>query len=415
MNNTFEQSYREREARFTDAINLKIPDRVPVMLEFSYFPAKYMGIPCETAFNDYNLWLKAYLTTVREYAPDVVQILPYFPGVFYDMLEAKQLKLPGWGVNPNHAQQFIEGEFLKAEEYDWMMEDSTDFNLRGFLPRIFGALEPFNKLPPFYKTTFSYYELPALAEALVSPDIQHALKTLMKAGREIAKWRHRMNDFGRKIEKFGFPLYGTPVAHIPFDHISYQMRGMRGIFLDMHRQPEKLTQVFDWALPIQIKKAIEAAKTGNRHRVFFAIHRGGDTFMSKKQFETFYWPYVKKLVQALINERFTPCIFIEGDYTSRLEYFLELPKGKVLGRFDASDIFLAKKVLGGHMCIMGNVPSSLLQLGSREDVKAYCKKLIDVVGKDGGFILAPRSTPDDAKPENLKTMVDFSREYGVYR
>jgi uroporphyrinogen-III decarboxylase len=415
MNDASNQLYQEREARFSNAVNLKIPDRIPVMLELSYFPAKYMKIPCAAAFSNYNMWLKAYLTTVNDYEPDVVQILPYFPGLFYDMLDTKQLKLPGISLGPDHSQQFVEGEFLKAADYDWLMEDATDFNLRGFLPRIFGALEPFSKLPPFRNTTFSYYELPALAEALATPEVQKALKTLTRAGREILKSRSRMDNFGKKIEKLGFPLYGTPVAHIPFDHISYQMRGMRGIFLDMHRQPEKLIQVFDWLLPIQIKKAVESAKTGGRQRVFFALHRGADNFMSKKQFETFYWPYVKKLVQALVAEGFTPCIFIEGDYTSRLEYFLELPKGKVLARFDSSDIFRAKKILQGHMCIMGNVPASLLQIGSKADIEAYCKKLIRVVGKDGGFIIAPSGTPDDAKPENLKAMVEYTRKHGVYR
>jgi hypothetical protein len=415
MNKPSNQLYLEREARFTDAINLKVPDRVPVMLEMSYFPAKYAGITCAAAFNDYNLWLKVYLTAVNDYAPDVVQILPFSPGVFYDMLDAKQLKLPGRGISPDHSQQFVEGEFLKAEEYDWLMEDPTDFNLRGFLPRIFGALEPLKKLPPFHDTTYAYYELSALAEAMTLPEIQQALKTLTRAGREISRWRSRMDAFGPKIEKLGFPLYGTPVAHIPFDHISYQMRGMKGIILDMYRQPEKLLKTFDWLLPIQIRKATESARAGGRNRVFFALHRGADNFMSKKQFGIYYWPYVKKLVNALIAEGFTPCLFLEGDYTSRLEYFLELPKGKVLARLESTDIFKAKSVLHGHMCIMGNVPASLLQVGNTGDIEAYCKKLINVVGKDGGFILAPRGTPDEAKPENLKAMVDFTKKYGVYR
>jgi len=77
-------------------------------------------------------------------------------------------------------------------------------------------------------------------------------------------------------------------------------------------------------------------------------------------------------------------------------------------------IFKAKEVLGGHMCIRGNVPSSLLQAGTTDEVKAYCRQLIDVVGKDGGLIVCPRSSTDEAKPENLKAMIDFTKEYGVY-
>ena len=75
----------------------------------------------------------------------------------------------------------------------------------------------------------------------------------------------------------------------------------------------------------------------------------------------------------------------------------------------------AKEVLNGHMCIQGNVPSSLLQTGSQEDVLKYCKWLIDVVGKDGGYIMGTGSVVDEVKPENLKAMVDFTREYGQYR
>jgi putative intracellular protease/amidase len=48
-------------------------------------------------------------------------------------------------------------------------------------------------------------------------------------------------------------------------------------------------------------------------------------------------------------------------------------------------------------------------------VKAYCKKLIDVVGKDGGFIMDASTVVDDAKPDNLKAMFAITREYGVYR
>ncbi|MFC1494867.1 uroporphyrinogen decarboxylase family protein [Thermodesulfobacteriota bacterium] len=104
----------------------------------------------------------------------------------------------------------------------------------------------------------------------------------------------------------------------------------------------------------------------------------------------------------------------EGNFTSRLEYLLEFPKGKVLARFDSTDIFRAKDVLKGHVCIEGNIPSSILQMGTVDDVKEYCKKLIDYCGKDGGYILSPRSSTDEVKPENLKVMIDFTKEYGVY-
>ncbi|HSW57736.1 MAG TPA: uroporphyrinogen decarboxylase family protein, partial [Dehalococcoidales bacterium] len=109
------------------------------------------------------------------------------------------------------------------------------------------------------------------------------------------------------------------------------------------------------------------------------------------------------------------CVAFEGDYTSRLEYLLELPKGKVLGHFDTTDLFKAKQILKGHMCISGNVACSILNTGTPEDVREQCRKLIDYCGRDGGYILSTRSPVDDARAENLKALVDFTREYGVYR
>lgn len=136
--------------------------------------------------------------------------------------------------------------------------------------------------------------------------------------------------------------------------------------------------------------------------------------MSNKQFEIFYWPTLKKSIEALVDKGYTPNIFFEGEYTSRLEYLLELPKGKVIGLFDRSDMARVKEVLGNHICIAGNVPPSLLQAGTVQEVKDYCKWLIDVVGKDGGYIMAPGCSVDEVEPENLKAMVDFTKEYGVY-
>ena len=42
------------------------------------------------------------------------------------------------------------------------------------------------------------------------------------------------------------------------------------------------------------------------------------------------------------------------------------------------------------------------------------KRLIDYCGRDGGFVMSSRTPVDDARPENLKALIDFTKEYGVY-
>ena len=57
----------------------------------------------------------------------------------------------------------------------------------------------------------------------------------------------------------------------------------------------------------------------------------------------------------------------------------------------------------------------LLARGSPEDVRQCCKKIIDGVAGDGGYIMdASAIVQNDAKVENIRAMTDFTREYGVY-
>ena len=58
--------------------------------------------------------------------------------------------------------------------------------------------------------------------------------------------------------------------------------------------------------------------------------------------------------------------------------------------------------------------SAKLSLGTPQDVKDYVKYLIETVGKDGGLIICNGAFFDHAKPENVKAMVDATKEYGVY-
>jgi len=105
-------------------------------------------------------------------------------------------------------------------------------------------------------------------------------------------------------------------------------------------------------------------------------------------------------------------VFAEGFCENRLEYFLELPKGKVVVKFSDTNMAKAKEVLGNHCCIIGNVPSTLLQMGSPSEVDEYCKKLIKVCGKGGGYIMTSDTNAiQEAKPENVKVMVDSVKKY----
>jgi uroporphyrinogen-III decarboxylase len=228
-----------------------------------------------------------------------------------------------------------------------------------------------------------------------------------------------MAGFAEEMAHLGFPALpgggrgGAPTG-APFDAISDNLRGMRGAMLDMYRCPDKILAACERILEWRIASASPATpKTGGGVALGGggALHRGSEGFMSIKQFEEFYWPSFKKCLMAAIELGYITSSFCEGIWDDRLEYWLELPKGKAMLAFERTDMFKAKEILGDHACLLGNVPPTLLDTGTPEDVDKYCEKLIKVCGKGGGFILANGSDMHRAKPENVKAMIDSVEKY----
>ncbi len=57
----------------------------------------------------------------------------------------------------------------------------------------------------------------------------------------------------------------------------------------------------------------------------------------------------------------------------------------------------------------------LLSYGSPDEIRDYCRKVIDGVAREGGYILdASAIMQNDTDPENLRAMTTFVREYGIY-
>ncbi|MBW1799441.1 MAG: hypothetical protein JRJ85_01805 [Deltaproteobacteria bacterium] len=417
MGKTGEAFYNERQKRVQDAIALKVPDRVPIWFQdASFFPARYTGMTFREAMYDSDKIFAAYKKTFMDFEPDIF-FNPghaiHTPGEATDALDCKQVVMPGNGIPVDHSFQFVEGEYMKAEEYDEFIDDPTGFTISTFLPRVYGKMAPLANTPPVKGLLLGYFGTP-MAAGFATPEVVGALQAFYNAGRIIQQHQAKADAFVKEMGGLGFPLACGAITLAPFDLIGDTMRGLRGILMDMYRCPDRLLEAIDKVTPLMIGGAVAQTKESGCPGVFIPLHKGSDGFMSVEQFATFYWPSLKKLIMALIDEGLTPCPFFEGIHTDRLEYYADLPKGKILGFFDSTDIYKAKDIIGGTMCMSGFMPLSLLQTGTPEKVKDYAKTLIDVVGKDGGFIMGPKSAMDEANPELVKVWFDFTKEYGVY-
>ena len=410
---TAAEQFNARFGRVEDAIQLKVPDRVPVLTNFRYFASKYAGLTAASAFYDAEGWMAANKKVILDFQPDLYYAPLTDSGKAYEILGLKQVRWPGHGVPVTASHQFVEGEYMKADEYDKFLEDVSGYALTTYLPRLCAALEPLSSIPSFKTLLFGNPGLIQLAVTLARPEVEQALQSLIRAGHEINNTRAVVRTFNQDMAELGYPCISGH-ATSAFDMLSDLHRGMRGSMLDMYYRPDKLMQAIEKLEPIALQRAVESAKMHGSTLIHVPLHRGADGFMSDVQFREFYWPNLKRLLLALIEASLTPIVFFEGGYNSRLEYLRELPPGKILARFDTTDVFAAKDIIGDVTCIGGNMPVSIMQVGSAEDVKAYAKKLIDIVGRNGGFVMCTRGVLDETKPENVKAWIEFTKEYGTY-
>lgn len=413
-----EKSYKERVTRIKDAVQLKkVPDRVPVFPVIGFFPAYYCGMTPREIMYDYDKLSMAFKKYVLEFEPDAHGgAVGPGPGKLFDILDYKLYAWPGHGVSPNHIYQCLEGEYMKADEYDALIQDPSYFFSSTYLPRIFGALGPFKTLAPltnilemyggFSGVNFIPYGL---------PDVQAAYKALLEAGSEALKWIGFVGAWGKEMAAAGFPNFFGGGTKAPFDTIGDTLRGTRGIMLDMYRQPDKLLQALEAMTPLMIKMGASAAKMNGNPMVFIPLHKGADGFLSDEQFKTFYWPTFRKLLMGLINEGCVPFPWAEGGYHSRLKVIRDVPKGKTAWGFDTTDMAKAKEILGSVACIGGNMPIALLSVGTPQAVKDYAKKLIEIAGKGGCYIMMNGAVIENIKQENVRAMIDATKEYGVYK
>ncbi len=411
-----EKSYKERVTRIKDAIQLrKVPDRVPVIPTTGFFPCFHAGITPEDMMYDYDKLYMAYKKYTLDFEPDAhLGLFHAGPGKIFDILDYKIFVWPGHGTSPEHSYQYIEGEYVKADEYDDLIQDPSDFFRSVYLPRVFGALEPLQKLSPLTGILMMPFAGPNLIPYGL-PDVQDAYKALLEAGSESLKWGMVSAAFDKEMAESGFPNLFGGFSMAPFDAIGDCLRGTKGIMLDMYRQPDKLLEALEAITPILIKMGVSYTNVSGNPMVLIPIHKGADGFLSDEQFKTFYWASFRKVLVGLIEEGCVPCVFAEGGYNSRLEVIQDLPKGKALWMFDLTDMARAKEIVGKTACIGGNMPIVLLTVGTSQDVRDYARKLIETVGKGGGYIMLAGAVIDKAKSENVRAMVDATKEYGVYK
>lgn len=368
--------------RMEAAVKLQPLDRIPCApLMDVLFPSRYKGWSTAEGLGSMEKGFSAICDVWEDVGGWDGMILPGYslpltPNLYSGATAGGTTKAPGTGdYGENEIPQFEEKEAITRDHYDEIA-----------------------------KLGWNQWRIKMAKEFSPFPEE----KTIAWTKRQMAQFKSELQHWKSKGMR---SLVGAMTAS-PLMVLS-TARSLLEFTKDIYQIPDKLEAVMDAMVDDMIADAIEAAKISGEPGVFLVMERGGCFYYPLPIYERFEYPYMKKMVEAFAAEGLITNMHLDQDYTLNVPYFLDLPKGMVVAEFDSTtDIFKAKEILKGHMCIAGDVPASLTSLGTPKEVEDYCKKLIDVVGAGGGFILSSGCTvPADCKFENLQAMVETAKNY----
>ena len=254
-----EAAYKVRAQRIIDFYQVREPDRVPVELPVGTLPLQLAGLTIHTAMYDFEKLVAAYDKFNDEYDLDTYSSAMIPNGRAYELIDFKLHRWPGHGLplDSTSAYQFVEGEYMTADEYDDLIENPADFWMRVFMPRVLGVWEPFACLAPIT----DFIELPEMFFGqFANPDLQAALQKIIDIGQALAESGKIMGKFNRRGRELGFPVgmtgMGGAFAKAPFDTLGDTLRGTQAVMMDMYRRPDKLLAAMDVIAKLTIKSAV---------------------------------------------------------------------------------------------------------------------------------------------------------------
>lgn len=403
-------AYQERVQLLIDAITLKKPARVPVGVAVGFYVGVYGGLSKRESMYDYSRSAAALLKYHEDFAPDF-QGRPVAPAGVFEKLGLSFVDWPGNGLPDETPWQYLEGEYMKAEEYDTLIADPEDYFRRSLLPRFGSAFAPLAALGPF-SDLVEAGGMPFNILPFADPAVAEGVQRLAGAARDSLAWLKATRAAEAEAEaRLGIPPEFGGSGKAPYDILADTLRGTKGIMIDRFRLPEKIIEAAERFVPLVIDSCIRQTAFTKVPLVFFWLHKGADGFMSVSDYREFYWPTLKAVILGLVDQGIVPVMFVQGSYNKRLDVIAdpEIPVGSVLWWFDQTDMAAAREAFAGQACIAGNVPSALLALAPAHEVEQYVTRLLDTCARDGGFFLRNGASLDDARPENLRAMIETGR------
>lgn len=401
-----------RSMRVKSALELREGDRVPFIPTTNNFNALGYGVTVYDAMKDYSVLTDPFQKYLKQYDPDLVYIPPFFPIDPMETAGHTGARWPGEYHNlpANTAYQYIDQEFLEDDDWDVYLKDPTAFLLNKVLPKKYKAFKGLSMISPILMSNHAVLQLGVLG----MPEVKETLLSMIKAGEQVGEYFGKAMGVTMSIINSGYPVFGSAVAQAPFDEFADYIRGLITTCMDIKTDPELVEEAINRWADVTIPNAVTTAKIQHQEYVFIPLHAGVDDFMSVADYNRFYWPTLKRLIETLVANDLTPVVICEGKYHTRLETLTDVPKGKVIYCFEDVDLIRAKKLLGGIACIAGGMKTQYLMSGTPERVTEETKKILDACAPGGGFIMTNTLALDDVDHKLMEAWHEATLKYGCF-
>jgi len=392
------KKYDERLTRYVTANYNEKPDRVPLRIFAEEFSAKYCGYTNYEVAVNHELQFDINREFAVKTGVDAIQtnsVVNWFG--MQKALSWEGITFPGFGIPVDSVNQWAEpsseeGAFLKASEYDEIIDDPTAFLVNKWMSRFTRNIQQAGELVTF----------------------EHNMTFI----NGIMAYNYFFNTWGAKhieLVDAGIVPAVASVLKAPLDILGDKLRGYINLCFDLNERRDKVIEACEALMPHLRNLVLGGADPDGNIPSIIWMHRGCVPFISKVDFDEIYWPTLKPIIEELWANGSQIILYAEGNWDHHLEAFAELPEKSIIFHSDKTDIIKAHRILGEKFCISGGIPNMLLTNGSPDDVRTACKKVIDEVAQDGGYIMDTGALlMNDAKIENVEAMIDFTREYGVY-
>ncbi|HEV2394945.1 MAG TPA: uroporphyrinogen decarboxylase family protein [Verrucomicrobiae bacterium] len=393
-----EQLYQQRLNRYVTAMRDEKPDMVPIRPFVAEFTAKYAGYTCQEVAHDFTKAFDAAIKTAKDFDWDAV--VPNMVYVWTGLTQAIGLKyygIPGIGIPHTTGFNYIEPAedqaFMRPDDYDALISDPTAFLYETWLPRASSEVCKLGQ-PSTYRNNLSFVK-GAMA----------MLSYFYAFGPQIARLR----------SECGVVSAIAGIFKAPFDILADKLRGYVGLTMDMHTQPRKVLKACEALMPHLCHVGLTTADPQRLVPIGFWMHRGCVPFINPKQFDSHQWPTLKPIIEEFWKQGHQTLFYAEGKWKHHFDSFRELPERSIVFHCDQDDIFHAHQKLHDKFALSGGVPNTLLSFGKPEEVRAFCRRVLAEVAKEGGYILdAGAIMQDDSDIGNLRVMTETARQYGVY-